>query len=176
METHFFAMLPSIGMKKWITSNYHYMVPEYDETTKIQHNFTSYLEDLSRAKQVLGENCATPVIMGPVSLSRWTRISAPGTSIADLVRSLVPIYSQLFQQVAALGFTKVQVHEPVLVFAEPELSPLFALAYPATIRSVSNRLAINIVSFMDDVGTDNYQWLIAQPEISIISMESHWIF
>ena len=24
------------GMKKWITSNYHYMVPEYDETTKLQ--------------------------------------------------------------------------------------------------------------------------------------------
>jgi 5-methyltetrahydropteroyltriglutamate--homocysteine methyltransferase len=158
-------------MKKWITSNYHYMVPEFDETTKLSPDFSIFLNDIARGKELLGKDCATPVILGPVSVARLTKISCTSTTQADLVKALIPIYKRLMDQVAKMGFSEVQIHEPTMVFAEPELAPLLALAYPDIIRDASKSLAINMVTFMDDVGAVNYQWLIAQPEISVISMD-----
>lgn len=161
-------------MKKWITSNYHYMVPEYDETSRIQPDFSAFLADIARGKEQLGSSCATPVIMGPVSLARLTKIStaASGTmNMTAFVQALIPVYADLIQQVAALGFSELQIHEPVLVFAESDLLPLFKLAYPTIIQNVHQKMDINMVSFMDDVGAENYQWLIQQPEIRVISMD-----
>jgi 5-methyltetrahydropteroyltriglutamate--homocysteine methyltransferase len=160
------------GMKKWITSNYHYMVPECDETSKVQPDFSVFFANIKRGKTVLGADCATPVIVGPISMARFKIImTSANTSIADLVKAMIPVYTDLLNQVAALGFSEVQILEPALVFAERDLMPLFALAYPAIIGEASKKLAVNMVSFMDDVGEDNYQWLIAQPEIRVISMD-----
>jgi 5-methyltetrahydropteroyltriglutamate--homocysteine methyltransferase len=163
---------PVTGMKKWITSNYHYMVPEFDETTKLAPDFSIFLNDIARGKDFLGKDCATPVVLGPVSVARLTKISATSkTTQAEIVKALIPIYKHLMDQIVKMGFSEVQIHEPTMVFAEPELAPLLELAYPAIIHDASKSLAINMVTFMDDVGACNYQWLIAQPEISIISMD-----
>jgi len=102
-------------------------------------------------------------------LARFTKISAAANiTMGDLVKSLLPIYSELLKQIAALGFTEIQIHEPVLVFAESHLLPLFDMAYPAILES---KMAVNMVSFMDDVGEENYKWLISKPEINVISMD-----
>lgn len=157
-------------MKKWITSNYHYMVPEYDETSQIKPDFSAFLTNVKRGKDALGADCATPVILGPVSLARFTKISAK-MSTKELVQALIPFYADLLKQIAALGFTEVQIHEPALVFAESDLIPLFNLAYPSIIHGPSKTLKVNMVSFMDDVGEENYKWLISQPDIHVISMD-----
>jgi 5-methyltetrahydropteroyltriglutamate--homocysteine methyltransferase len=166
-------------MKKWITSNYHYMVPEYDEikttnsvTTLQPPDFTPLLDSIQRGKLILGNDCATPVIIGPVSIARLTRTKC-ADSMNKLLHDLIPIYTKLLNRIGDMGFTEIQIHEPVLVFNEDHLLPLFKATYPSIITKVvsSNNVSINIVSFMEDVGENNYKWLIAEPEIRIISLD-----
>lgn len=156
-------------MKKWITSNYHYMVPEFDESTKIEPNFSRILEDIKRGVSVLGANRATPVILGPVSLIRLTKISAGATTPQNLIQVLIPVYKGLLEQIASIGVEEIQIHEPALVFDEADLLPLFQAVYPEILPSLP---AINMVSFMDDVGEDNYKWLTQEDNgISIVSLD-----
>lgn len=155
-------------MKKWITSNYHYMVPEFDETSKIAPDFGRYLDNCQRGVAALGVSRAVPVVMGPVSLVRLAKNSA-GITPQALLSALLPVYKKLLQQVASLGVQEIQIHEPVLVFDEEDLAPLFQMAYPEILPSGP---AINMVSFMDDVGEANYKWLCSKTNgLSVISLD-----
>jgi 5-methyltetrahydropteroyltriglutamate--homocysteine methyltransferase len=161
-------------MKKWITSNYHYMVPEYDETCALlEPNFDYFLKSLERGQLILGNDCATPVLFGPVTIARLTKTKSTDT-MEVLLDQLIPLYSTLISKIVAMGFTEIQIHEPVLVFGEEDtLLPLFKRTYPAIIRTAADakNVSINMVSYMEDVGEKNYLWLISQPEINIISLD-----
>ncbi|KAG7345812.1 methionine synthase B12-independent [Nitzschia inconspicua] len=157
----------ALSMKKWITSNYHYMVPEYDESTVIKPNFELYLNDIKRGIDYLGAQTATPVVLGPVSLVFFTKISH-GTD-ESVLTTLLPHYKNLLATIAELGVAEVQIHEPALVFAEQNISHLLFIAYPAILPKKGP--VINLVSFMEDIGDDNYQWAISQAEIGIISLD-----
>ena len=85
-------------MKKWITSNYHYMVPEFDETTKVTPDFTRFLANCVRGVGSLGAECGVPVLMGPVSLVRLTKISAGATTKEALLATLIPVYKKVLEQ------------------------------------------------------------------------------
>jgi 5-methyltetrahydropteroyltriglutamate--homocysteine methyltransferase len=149
------------------------MVPEYDEVSTLQSpDFTPFLESMQRGMKLLGAACATPVVIGPVTMARLSRTKSTAT-MNDLLNKLLPIYTQLLHQIGDMGFKEIQIHEPVLVFNEENLLPLFKTAYPMIIANVvaSKKVNINMVSFMEDCGESNYQWLISQPEIRTISLD-----
>jgi 5-methyltetrahydropteroyltriglutamate--homocysteine methyltransferase len=152
-------------MKKWITSNYHYMVPEIDETTKVKANFVSLLSDVKRGIAHIGSS-ACPVILGPVSLVHFAKITH-GTK-ESLLQDLIPVYAGLLKEISALGVQEIQIQEPALVFADDSLLGLYKSAYPEILPSGPR---INMVSFMDDVGDSNYQWLISEPMIHVVSLD-----
>jgi 5-methyltetrahydropteroyltriglutamate--homocysteine methyltransferase len=155
-------------MKKWITSNYHYMVPECDESTQIQPHWDNFLNDVRRGIQFLGQGVvAAPVVLGPVTLTHLTKKSGPWTN-ETLLGALLPAYKQLLQELALIGVKEIQVHEPALVFADPNLLGLYQMAYPGILPDGP---AINIVTFMDDIGSENYKWVISEPKFSIISLD-----
>ena len=86
-----------------------------------------------------------------------------------MIADLIPVYKQLLEQVKALGVEEIQIHEPALVFDEPELLPLFKAVYPVILPS---DVSINMVSFMGDVGESNYQWLQSEKNgIEIVSLD-----
>lgn len=158
-------------MKKWITSNYHYMVPEFDETSKVAPDFTRFLDDCKRGVASLGADCATPVLLGPVSLVHLTKISASGVTKQSLVSTLLPVYKSLLQELVDLGIQEIQIHEPVLVFNDSSIVPLLQSVYPAMFAD-NKSLTINMVSFMDDVGEENYQWLMSSTNgVRVVSLD-----
>jgi 5-methyltetrahydropteroyltriglutamate--homocysteine methyltransferase len=142
------------------------MVPEFDECTKPHANFDCFLEDVKRGVDFLGPKVASPVVLGPVTVCLLTKISSGTTE--TLLEDLLPLYKQLLKDVSSLGVKEIQIHEPVLIFAEDSLLPLFKKAYPFILPEA---ISINMVSFMDDVGPSNYQWLIAEPKISVVSLD-----
>lgn len=162
------------GMKKWITSNYHYMVPEFDKSTTIEPDFQFYLNAVERGLKKLSKNCAVPVVMGPVSMAYLTKfVDVTSESLEasrhDLVLKLIPVYHSLVNKLAALGVTEIQIHEPALIFEDASLLPLFKLVYPAILSGIA--VDINIVSYMDGVSEDTYRWLIGVQEFSILSLD-----
>lgn len=159
----------ALSMKKWIDSNYHYMVPEFDQTSKVNADLSAFVADVKRGVEKLGADCATPVILGPVSIVRLMNFSTDCSDQSEaLLIQLIPIYKQLLKDLKGI-VTEVQIHEPVLVFDEPTLLPLFKMTYPS-IFSIGGP-AVNMVSFFEDVGADNYKWLMSVLEISIISLD-----
>ena len=146
------------------------MVPEFDQTSKVNADLSDFIADVKRGVEKLGASCATPVILGPVSIVRLMNFhtDAPGQAEALLIQ-LLPVYKQLLKDLQGLGITEVQVHEPVLVHDDPALLPLFKKTYPS-ICSVGGP-SINMVSFFEDVGADNYKWLTSVDEISVISLD-----
>lgn len=162
-------------MKKWLTSNYHYMVPEVDESlSALSPDFTSYFEAVNHGLAYLGgAEKATPVVIGPVSMVRFCAFKIDAATDVQrfaLLEQLLPIYTNLLNKLAEIGFKEIQIHEPALVFAETALTPLFAQAYPAILKNVGSTV-INMVSFFEDIGEDNYKWLTSLKEVQSISMD-----
>lgn len=160
----------ALSMKKWIDANYHYMVPEFDKTTKIDADLSGFIADVKRGIKTLGADCATPVILGPVSIARLVifQDEVDGQREA-LVDKLIPIYKNLLKELQGLGVTEVQIHEPVLVFDDAALLPLFKKTYPSIIAAGGPK--INMVSFFEDIGAGNYKWLTSVKEIGIVSLD-----
>jgi 5-methyltetrahydropteroyltriglutamate--homocysteine methyltransferase len=159
-------------MKKFITSNYHYMVPEYDGI-ELKPNFDDFLTHVHRGIDFLGVNKAVPVVIGPVTMAYLTKIAACAAGMEeelrkDLLNKLLPAYKAMLNDLSRLGVKEIQIHEAVLVLPDPQLLPLFQKAYPAILPQGP---AINMVSFMDDVGSEHYKWLTSLKGVSTVSLD-----
>jgi 5-methyltetrahydropteroyltriglutamate--homocysteine methyltransferase len=163
------------GMKKWFTSNYHYMVPEVDTTSTVKPDFSAYLANVKRGVEYLGADRAVPVIMGPVTLAKLVQFklgtAAVGLQRLALLDEIIPIYRELIKDLANMGVKEVQIHEPALIFGDASMQPLLDQVYPAVFPKDVALPAINMVSFFEDVGEANYKFLIGLKDVSIISLD-----
>lgn len=99
-------------MTKWFDTNYHYIVPEVTRDTQFSLNAERLLTQLEEARSN-GIN-AKPVIIGPVTYL-WLCKEKDDVNRLDLLEKLLPVYSDLFTQLAEAGAEWVQVDEPILV-------------------------------------------------------------
>lgn len=102
----------ALGMKKWFNTNYHYMVPEIDDATRISlagsKPFDEYAEAIA-----LGIT-TKPVLIGPftlLKLARYTGKKGP----ADFALQIARAYKNALCRFQALGTEWVQLDEPYLV-------------------------------------------------------------
>ncbi|WFD29873.1 5-methyltetrahydropteroyltriglutamate--homocysteine S-methyltransferase [Malassezia sp. CBS 17886] len=109
--------LPATEMKKWFDSNYHYLVPEFSESSSFHLNTNKAVDDFVEAKQV-GYN-ARPVLLGPITLLWLGKVSKdakdPHFNAFTLLPKLSAVYAELLKKLAAAGATSVQIDEPILV-------------------------------------------------------------
>ncbi|MBS0289656.1 MAG: 5-methyltetrahydropteroyltriglutamate--homocysteine S-methyltransferase [Proteobacteria bacterium] len=99
-------------MTKWFDTNYHYIVPEIEDSKQFRLSYYELFEAISQA-QALGYS-VKPVILGPLSflwLSKCHPIKFDKLSLLD---NLMQVYQQIFKQLKALNISWVQVDEPIL--------------------------------------------------------------
>ncbi|NGX76076.1 5-methyltetrahydropteroyltriglutamate--homocysteine S-methyltransferase [Staphylococcus sciuri] len=95
---------------KWFNTNYHYIVPEWDNVSP-QLNNNVLLEKFNFSKEV--GVTSHPVILGPVT---YVALSKGGNqSFDEKVRTLLPLYKEVFEQLTNAGAEYIQVDEPILV-------------------------------------------------------------
>ncbi|MFZ6731660.1 5-methyltetrahydropteroyltriglutamate--homocysteine S-methyltransferase [Undibacterium sp. Ji42W] len=99
-------------MTKWFDTNYHYIVPEFTADTQFSLDATRLLEQLAEAKR-LGVK-AKPVIIGPVTYLSLGKAKDDTDKLA-LLPSLLPVYAELLNQLAAQEVEWIQIDEPILV-------------------------------------------------------------
>ena len=104
-------------MTKWFDTNYHYIVPEFEDSTNFKLDASRLLAQIDEAK-AQGHN-AKPVIIGPVTYL-WLGKEKDHSNRLDLLPRLLPAYAQLLHQLSEAGCEWVQIDEPILV---TELSP-----------------------------------------------------
>ncbi|GGA82880.1 5-methyltetrahydropteroyltriglutamate/homocysteine S-methyltransferase [Staphylococcus muscae] len=94
---------------KWFNTNYHYIVPEWNSVTpKVSKN--TLLERFNYAKSL--NIPAHPVIVGPIT---FVALSKGGDqSFEEKVRTLLPLYIEVFESLVQAGAELIQVDEPIL--------------------------------------------------------------
>ena len=103
----------ALAMKKWFNTNYHYMVPEFDDGTELKLDLTKLLSEYQEA---LALGIATkPVLIGPYTLLKLIRFTGK-TTIDTVLTDFVAIYSDIFKALAEEKIEWLQLDEPALVF------------------------------------------------------------
>ncbi len=102
----------ALAMKKWFNTNYHYMVPEADDTTEISLNADRLLSQLTIAQDMHTQ--AKVVVVGAFTLLKLTKFTGTRTA-ADFVQDIACAYAQLTEVLAKAGAQWIQFDEPYLV-------------------------------------------------------------
>ena len=98
-------------MTQWFDTNYHYIVPEVDQSTEFKLNPSLLLAQIMEA-DAQGLK-AKPVLIGPVTYL-WLSKSKDDTNKLDLLDSLLRVYRELLALLGNEGVEWVQIDEPIL--------------------------------------------------------------
>jgi 5-methyltetrahydropteroyltriglutamate--homocysteine methyltransferase len=103
---------PAMEMTKWFDTNYHYIVPEFEEGMTFHLHSSKPMDEYLEAK-TLGIH-TRPVLLGPVSFVLLGKFTIGKRSQAEVLESIIPIYREILAQLAKLGADWVQIDEPCL--------------------------------------------------------------
>ena len=155
--------VPALEMTKWFDTNYHYLVPEIDETMSPSAHFEDFLALVERARRILGDR-TVPIVLGPVTLLALSRVTADEAALFD---ALLPLYARLLESLAERGVEEVQIHEPVLVLDRAAaLRDRMTAVYEVLADAPIN---LNLVTYFDDLG-ETYSWVVDLP-VHVISLD-----
>ena len=99
-------------MTKWFDTNYHFIVPEFDNNTSFSLDASRLLKQVKEA-QAQGVN-VKPVLVGPVTYL-WLGKSKDDVNKLALLDDLLIVYAQLLDALQKEGIEWVQFDEPILV-------------------------------------------------------------
>ena len=102
----------ALAMKKWFNTNYHYIVPEIDDDTKIELVGNKPLDEFSEAK-ALGVDTKVALI-GPFTFLKLARYTGKKTA-DDFASVLTTEYIKLINKLASAGASVIEFDEPYLV-------------------------------------------------------------
>ncbi|MBD8035110.1 5-methyltetrahydropteroyltriglutamate--homocysteine S-methyltransferase [Solibacillus sp. A46] len=96
-------------MTKWFNTNYHYIVPEYENQELFLTN-NYILQQFEEAKNELGI-IGKPTIIGPYTFVDLAK-GYDEKSRAAFFLKLIPLYAQVIQQLVDAGADWIQIEEP----------------------------------------------------------------
>ncbi|EWG12928.1 5-methyltetrahydropteroyltriglutamate--homocysteine S-methyltransferase [Cytobacillus firmus DS1] len=141
-------------MTKWFNTNYHYIVPELDQTTPfLAENRPREL--FKEAKQKLGI-AGKSVILGPITFVKLAK-GYKKSEFTQMVHLFVPLYAQVLKELQEAGAEWVQMDEPILCSTlSQEDIRLFKEVYGILSEAVPNIKLIlqtyfDSVEFFEDV-------------------------
>ncbi|WP_085991457.1 5-methyltetrahydropteroyltriglutamate--homocysteine S-methyltransferase [Oceanobacillus senegalensis] len=99
-------------MTKWFNTNYHYIVPEFDQVnpTLVENRPLRFYQEAKEKLDIDGK----PVILGPLT---YLKIGKGPTNegISKLLEAFVPLYKQILKELQDAGVKWVQIDEPIFV-------------------------------------------------------------
>lgn len=102
----------ALAMKKWFNTNYHYMVPELYDDTKLELIGNKPFELYEEAKV---EGIETkPVVIGPFTFLKLAKYNGTKKK-EDYVDAIIDVYKNILKKVNGLKATWIQIDEPILV-------------------------------------------------------------
>ncbi|KAI9309077.1 5-methyltetrahydropteroyltriglutamate-homocysteine S-methyltransferase [Cunninghamella echinulata] len=170
--------VPAMEMKKWFDTNYHFIVPEFEQDQQFTLQSPRAVEQFNAAKAL---NIHTrPVLIGPIS---FLFLGKPGKGVApfdtlSLLPKLLPVYVELLKQLEAAGADWVQIDEPVLVYdLQDNVKSAFETAYKTIKAQTSLKVLVaayfgrvenNILSLKDHVDGIHLDLVRAPQELDTI--------
>lgn len=104
--------VPALAMKKWFNTNYHYLVPEVEEHTKLklvgEKPFDEYLEAKNAGIKT------KPVLIGAFTFLKLAKFGGTGRA-EDYLDDIVRAYEEILKRFEGLEAEWIQFDEPALV-------------------------------------------------------------
>ncbi len=138
----------ALPMKKWFNTNYHYMVPEIDDSVRIRLAGSKLFDEYAEAKQL--NIAAKPVLIGPYTLLKLA--SYTGDRQAEhCVLAAAAAYGEVLERLNALGAEWLQLDEPGLALdLSREDLALFEALY-APILAAKRNVKVLVQTYYGDV-------------------------
>lgn len=145
----------ALPMKKWFNTNYHYIVPEFDDKTEIVLDDSKIKEEFNEALE-----CGIktkPLVIGPYTFLKLSHFSG-AKRLDDFLPFIIGAYIQLLKNVEVLGAEWFQFDEPALVLdMTTEDKELFKQIYSQILRSKAIKILLQ--TYFGDV-RDFYEELL----------------
>ena len=134
-------------MTKWFDTNYHYIVPEFDEHTTFKLGGTKPFDEFAEAL-ALGIR-TKPVLVGPLTYLHLGKAS--GCDKLALLESLLPVYEEVLQRLGTQGAEWVQLDEPILALdLDADWQAAFAIAY-SRLRAAAPNLRLLLATYFGEL-------------------------
>ncbi len=138
----------ALPMKKWFNTNYHYIVPEFSDDTKIEYIGNKPVSEYLEAK-ALGVDTKV-LLIGPFTFLKLTKFLGSKTA-EDVAEDLANEYVKLFSDLASAGAGKIQLDEPYLVRdLDASDIALFKKIYDILLSN-KNGLSITLQTYFGDI-------------------------
>lgn len=134
-------------MTKWFNTNYHYMVPEFQQGQQFKLGWTQLLDEVDEAL-ALGHKIK-PVLLGPVTYLWLGKVKGEQFDRLSLLRDILPVYQQVLTELAKRGIEWVQIDEPALVL---ELPPEWLDAYQPAYQALQGQVKLLLTTYFDSIG------------------------
>ena len=154
------AQATAMEMTKWFDTNYHYIVPEFEEGQTFKLASTKVVDEFLEAK-ALGI-LTRPVLLGPVSYLLLGKAKSANLQPLDLLDSLLAVYVEVLGQLEVAGAEWVQIDEPVLVLdLDDNVSEAFKVVYER-FASTRKQMKLCLTTYFGSLG-DNLDWTMTLP-------------
>ncbi|KFI65978.1 5-methyltetrahydropteroyltriglutamate--homocysteine S-methyltransferase [Bifidobacterium cuniculi] len=143
----------ALPMKKWFTTNYHYLVPEFDVSTEVKLGSTKPFDEYTEAKEKLGIE-TKPVLIGPYTFLKLARTTDAQELTIDegLIDAVAGVYAQVVSRFIPLGAQWIQFDEPSLVMDKTEADiKLFKSLYSRILPARQGRIRILLNTYFGNI-------------------------
>ncbi len=146
----------ALAMKKWFNTNYHYIVPEIYDDTKIKLIGEKPFLEYQEAKDLGIET--KPVIIGAFTFLKLAKYKGE-KNFKDYIDDLVDAYGTILSKFDSIGVKLIQIDEPILVtdLSEDDVK-IFTEIYEIILKRKGNTKVL-LQTYFDDV-RDCYKELI----------------
>ncbi|HEY8419003.1 MAG TPA: 5-methyltetrahydropteroyltriglutamate--homocysteine S-methyltransferase [Clostridia bacterium] len=142
------ADVKALAMKKWFTTNYHYIVPVIDDSVEIKLNAQKLFSEYKTAKEQGVET--KPVIIGAFTFIELAKFET-SKSREKVINQITDAYIQLLQELTACGVKTVQIDEPFLVTdLDKQDIELFKSIYDKVLKN-KNGISVLLNTYFGDI-------------------------
>ncbi|KAI8334453.1 hypothetical protein BC941DRAFT_101849 [Chlamydoabsidia padenii] len=151
--------IPAMEMKKWFDTNYHFIVPEFDQNQSFQLEQAPRVVEQFKAAKAIGIH-TRPVLVGPVSflyLGKAAKGNEEAFDTLSLLPKVLPLYVDVLKQLKQAGADWVQIDEPILIL-DLEASTKLALekAYKTIQTQLAGTLKVLVAAYFGRVESNIY--------------------
>ena len=148
----------ALPMKKWFNTNYHYIVPEFDDSTELALDATKILEEFNEAKETGTETKIN--VIGPYTFLKLAHYK--GTkNLSAYAEKAANLYKELLAKTAEAGAKWVQIEEPALVHdTTADDRVLFEKLYKIVLDG--KKLSVLLETYFGDI-RDSYKTVTELP-------------
>lgn len=133
-------------MTKWFNTNYHYIVPEFQQGQSFTFAWKELLEEVDEAL-ALGHK-VKPVLLGPVAYLWLGKVKGPEFDRLTLLKDILPIYQQVISALKEKGIEWVQIDEPALVL---DLPVEWQNAYQTAYQALTGQVKLLLTTYFDGI-------------------------